>query len=179
MAHLGLTGKEWNRRGPKFLSWFTVPPPDFCLVRKVQSRTCRRDRAARLEKGRTPARVHAAICSGWQPGTRLDSWIYRTTRNLWIDTARAANRRGETFVAAEQGDTIGDAGDRAIPVQRRGPPVLPGGGEPSVAHLSRFQDSTRFLVNLPSRRIAETTTSQKHQVAIKDPGRKTSSTPIL
>jgi RNA polymerase sigma factor (sigma-70 family) len=30
----------------------------------------------------------------WQHGTRLDSWMYRITRNLWIDERRAAGRRG-------------------------------------------------------------------------------------
>lgn len=30
----------------------------------------------------------------WQPGTRLDSWMYRIVRNLWIDTKRASARRG-------------------------------------------------------------------------------------
>ncbi|MGH6651935.1 MAG: RNA polymerase sigma factor [Sphingopyxis sp.] len=30
----------------------------------------------------------------WQQGTRLDSWMYRITRNLWIDERRAAARRG-------------------------------------------------------------------------------------
>lgn len=30
----------------------------------------------------------------WQRGTRLDSWMYRITRNLWIDNRRAAHRRG-------------------------------------------------------------------------------------
>lgn len=30
----------------------------------------------------------------WQPGTRLDSWMYTITRNIWIDTARSAKRRG-------------------------------------------------------------------------------------
>lgn len=30
----------------------------------------------------------------WQPGTRLDSWMYRITRNLWIDTVRSSARRG-------------------------------------------------------------------------------------
>lgn len=30
----------------------------------------------------------------WQQGTRLDSWMYRITRNLWIDERRAASRRG-------------------------------------------------------------------------------------
>jgi len=29
----------------------------------------------------------------WQTGTRLDSWMYRITRNIWIDTVRAAGRR--------------------------------------------------------------------------------------
>lgn len=28
----------------------------------------------------------------WQVGTRLDSWMYRITRNIWIDTVRAAGR---------------------------------------------------------------------------------------
>lgn len=38
----------------------------------------------------------------WEPGTRLDSWMYRITRNLWIDTTRAAGRKGPH-------DTIDDA----------------------------------------------------------------------
>lgn len=50
----------------------------------------------------------------WQPGTRLDSWMYRIMRNLWIDTSRARTRYGETFMPAEAGDDVGGAGDRAI-----------------------------------------------------------------
>lgn len=50
----------------------------------------------------------------WQPGTRLDSWMYRIMRNHWIDTARARTRYGETFVDAEAGESIGDRGDAAI-----------------------------------------------------------------
>ncbi len=30
----------------------------------------------------------------WQAGTRLDSWMYRITRNIWIDNRRALGRRG-------------------------------------------------------------------------------------
>lgn len=29
----------------------------------------------------------------WQPGTRLDSWMYRIAQNLWIDTVRARRLR--------------------------------------------------------------------------------------
>lgn len=31
----------------------------------------------------------------WQPGTRLDSWMYRIAQNLWFDQGRAAKVRGE------------------------------------------------------------------------------------
>lgn len=30
----------------------------------------------------------------WQAGTRLDSWMYRIMRNIWIDNRRASARRG-------------------------------------------------------------------------------------
>ena len=48
----------------------------------------------------------------WQPGTRLDSWIYRIMRNLWIDEARARQRAAKTFAPAEAGLTVGHGGDR-------------------------------------------------------------------
>jgi len=45
----------------------------------------------------------------WQADTRLDSWMYRLMRNLWIDTVRADTRRGETFVPPDAGEAIGTA----------------------------------------------------------------------
>jgi RNA polymerase sigma-70 factor (ECF subfamily) len=30
----------------------------------------------------------------WQPGTRLDSWMYRIAQNLWLDRMRARKVRG-------------------------------------------------------------------------------------
>lgn len=39
--------------------------------------------------------------SQWQPGSRLDSWIYKIMRNLWIDTLRSRSRR-ERFEAPPQ-----------------------------------------------------------------------------
>jgi RNA polymerase sigma factor (sigma-70 family) len=53
----------------------------------------------------------------WEPGTRLDSWMYRVMRNLWIDTARADTRRGETFVAPEAGEAVGVAGNQEAVVE--------------------------------------------------------------
>jgi RNA polymerase sigma-70 factor (ECF subfamily) len=46
----------------------------------------------------------------WQEGSRLDSWMYRIMRNIWIDEARARSRRGQTFVDAEQGASVGTGG---------------------------------------------------------------------
>ncbi len=31
----------------------------------------------------------------WQPGTRLDSWMYRIAQNAWIDKVRAAKVRSD------------------------------------------------------------------------------------
>jgi RNA polymerase sigma-70 factor (ECF subfamily) len=30
----------------------------------------------------------------WQPGTRLDAWVFRIMHNAWIDEVRARSRRG-------------------------------------------------------------------------------------
>ena len=44
----------------------------------------------------------------WQQGTRLDSWLYRILRNLWVDSGRAQSRRlkneglaGEAFAIVD------------------------------------------------------------------------------
>ena len=50
----------------------------------------------------------------WQPGTRLDSWMYRIMRNLWIDEARARQRAARTFAPEEAGADVGYAGDKAV-----------------------------------------------------------------
>jgi RNA polymerase sigma-70 factor (ECF subfamily) len=50
----------------------------------------------------------------WLPGSRLDSWMYRIMRNIWIDEARARTRRGKTFVDEEQGLRIGADGAQEV-----------------------------------------------------------------
>lgn len=41
----------------------------------------------------------------WQPGSRLDSWMFTITRNAWIDETRSRTRRGEIAVTDEHLDT--------------------------------------------------------------------------
>ena len=43
----------------------------------------------------------------WQPGTRLDSWIFRIMQNAWIDEVRSRTRHAQTFVAEEEGEYVG------------------------------------------------------------------------
>ena len=58
----------------------------------------------------TQAAIERALRSKsqWQDGTRLDSWCYRIMRNLWIDTARARQRRSAHEALEEEALTIGE-----------------------------------------------------------------------
>ena len=44
----------------------------------------------------------------WQPGTKLDSWLYRIMRNLWIDTVRARGRRERHEAPEEAAKDVGE-----------------------------------------------------------------------
>lgn len=50
----------------------------------------------------------------WQEGTRMDAWMYRIVRNLWIDEARARQRSAKTFAPEEEGEQVGHAGDAQV-----------------------------------------------------------------
>ena len=50
----------------------------------------------------------------WAAGTRLDSWMYRIMRNLWIDEIRAAKRRQQTFLDEEAGLAVGVAAAQEV-----------------------------------------------------------------
>jgi RNA polymerase sigma-70 factor, ECF subfamily len=50
----------------------------------------------------------------WQPGTRLDSWMYRIAQNIWLDRVRANKVRGEVVdVEAAEGIVGSDGRDVA------------------------------------------------------------------
>ena len=44
----------------------------------------------------------------WEPGTRLDSWIFRIIKNAWIDEVRSRMRRDALFSPEEAGEHVGD-----------------------------------------------------------------------
>lgn len=64
----------------------------------------------------TQAAVERAIRSQsqWARGTRLDSWLYRIMRNLWIDTVRSRARRAKLEVTAEEMEQLGDGSEGAM-----------------------------------------------------------------
>jgi RNA polymerase sigma-70 factor (ECF subfamily) len=49
----------------------------------------------------------------WQPGTRLDSWMYRIAQNIWLDRMRASKVRGEG-VALDAAETISGSDGRDV-----------------------------------------------------------------
>ena len=58
----------------------------------------------------TQATVERALRSRaqWEPGTRLDSWLYRIMRNLWIDTVRSRGRKDDLHAPVEEAERIGE-----------------------------------------------------------------------
>ncbi len=64
----------------------------------------------------TQATVERAIRSKrqWLEGSRLDSWLYRIMRNLWIDTVRARSRRQRIEAPAEEAENVSDGSGEAM-----------------------------------------------------------------
>jgi RNA polymerase sigma factor (sigma-70 family) len=44
----------------------------------------------------------------WEPGSRLDSWLFRIMRNAWIDEVRSRIRRDRIFAPEADGEHVGD-----------------------------------------------------------------------
>jgi len=90
----------------------------------------------------TQATVERALRSRtqWQDGTRLDSWLYRIMRNLWIDTSRARARRTRVEAPEEEAERIGedprDAIEASIELQRM------------TAAMQRLPEEQREVVSL-------------------------------
>ena len=76
----------------------------------------------------------------WQPGSRLDSWLYRIMRNLWIDTVRSRGRKERREAPVEEAFEIGedprDAVEAGIDLKR------------IMAAMERLPDEQREVVAL-------------------------------
>lgn len=76
----------------------------------------------------------------WQIGTRLDAWLYRIMRNLWIDEARARARQAKVVRPMEDGEDVGfdprPGQDAAIDLAR------------VMAAMARLPDEQREVVAL-------------------------------
>ena len=51
-----------------------------------------------------------ARSDSWAPGTRLDLWMFRIMKNLWIDETRMRNRWGQLVEGLPEFDEISDDG---------------------------------------------------------------------
>lgn len=62
-----------------------------------------------------------ARAAQWQPGSRLDSWMFGIMKNAWIDEIRSRRRRERVHAPEEAGALVGDASaesrDIALSVQ--------------------------------------------------------------
>lgn len=58
----------------------------------------------------TQATVERALRSRaqWSPGTRLDSWLYRIMRNLWIDAVRSRARKEDLHAPVDEAERMGE-----------------------------------------------------------------------
>ena len=76
----------------------------------------------------------------WQPVTRLDSWLFRIMRNLWIDTVRARGRRerheAPEDAAKDVGEDPREAMDTSMELQR------------AMSAMERLPDEQREVVAL-------------------------------
>jgi RNA polymerase sigma-70 factor (ECF subfamily) len=90
----------------------------------------------------TQATIERALRSKshWEPGTRLDSWLYRIMRNLWIDTVRGRGRREDLHTPVEEAERIGEdpraAMEAAIDLNR------------AMAAMQRLPEDQREIVAL-------------------------------
>lgn len=86
----------------------------------------------------------------WEPGTRLDSWMFKIMNNAWIDEVRARRRRDAILVPEEDGANVGDS--------RVGAPIDAIAVRTAMARLTDDQRSAVALVlveGLPYKEAAE------------------------
>ena len=74
------------------------------LRRFARNLTRDRDDAVQIALERALSRLDQ-----WRRDARLDSWMFKIVRNVWIDELRSRTRQGKIFVAPEAGEHVGEA----------------------------------------------------------------------
>ncbi len=75
------------------------------LRRFARSLTQQRDDADDLVQVAVERALRAA--DQWQPGTRLDSWMFKIMQNAWFDELRGRRRRDAVLLPEEAGEFVG------------------------------------------------------------------------
>jgi len=90
----------------------------------------------------TQATIERALRSKaqWQAGTRLDSWLFRIMRNLWIDTVRSRSLKEKFEALAEELEKLGEDPRGAIEASLELQRVM--------AAMERLPDEQREVVAL-------------------------------
>ena len=78
----------------------------------------------------------------WQPGTRLDSWMYRIAQNIWLDRMRARRVRGEC-IALEAAAAISGTDGRNVVENRLSLAAVAGAMAMLVASSDRIHRPRR------------------------------------
>jgi RNA polymerase sigma-70 factor (ECF subfamily) len=77
---------------------------------------------------------------GWQPGTRLDSWLYRIMQNIWIDEMRKRKGQGRAQPVEASYDLVGEDGERSVEARLAAAEVMQA--------LETLPDEQRAIVSL-------------------------------
>jgi RNA polymerase sigma-70 factor, ECF subfamily len=86
----------------------------------------------------------------WRRDARLDSWMFKIVRNVWIDELRSRGRQSKIFAPPEAGENVGEA-----VMEREGDLMSV---QSAMARLSEEQRSAVSLVlveGLPYKEAAE------------------------
>jgi RNA polymerase sigma-70 factor (ECF subfamily) len=97
-----------------------------------------RDRADDLVQGTCERALKSA--DSWQPGTRLDSWLYRIMQNMWIDEMRKMKTRGQELQVDDAYELAGEDGVRTVEASLAASEVM-------VA-LAKLPEEQRVIVTL-------------------------------
>jgi RNA polymerase sigma-70 factor, ECF subfamily len=108
------------------------------LRRFAVSLTGNRDRADDLVQGTCERALRSA--ERWEPGTRLDSWLYRIMQNLWIDEMRKMKTRGQEQPVEEAYGLSGEDGARTAEASLAASEVM-------IA-LAKLPEEQRVIVTL-------------------------------